>query len=89
MTLDESVAILERYCNELDNWSQDSNCSTFDADMALTKEKLETLVCYLEVRYWSGASAYLSFLEEMSEDLCIKDICEGVEVILSSIKENI
>ena len=85
--LDADIKELEDYSQDLESWSEESNSYTFDVDVALTKEKLEVLVCNLQMGYLDEDHIDISFLTELKEDLKNKPkVLEAINNIISTIK---
>lgn len=80
------LGILENYRNELLEWDQESNCSGFDADMDLTRRRLDKLLYCLQRGELVRAASYAGFLEELKEDVENREeILEAIEGILRAL----
>lgn len=86
--MNREISILERACDELENWSDGSNYADYSLDQALTKEKLERVIFYLQTGAYDLAKNYLGFLAEWKEDLeDRREILEAVESIMEWLEE--
>lgn len=87
MLWNEAVLVLERYYNQMYSWESDSNCGGYDSDVALTKDKLEVLIYYLQMGYLASAHVYMDFLSELKEDIGEQNVLEAIDCIIEVINK--
>lgn len=87
--MNRDIYILEKACDELENWADGSNYADYSLDQALTKERLERVIFYLQTGAYDLAKDYLGFLKEWKEDLGNRqELLEAVENIIVWLEES-
>ena len=77
------IKVLESYRDELFGWARESNCSGFDADMDLTRRRLDELLLCLQQNDMEKAVGYGDFLTELKEDVENRgEILEAIDGIM-------
>lgn len=86
MSFLHAISVLEEILNDLGTWCQTSNFEDFDADKALTKEKLESILYHIGKNDFDAAGTYLPFLRELREDYLNKEkYLEAIDIVIEEL----